>query len=285
MRVLARGSLAFFAAESRDLVEIGECPLADETLNQLIRSAAAGELTFSPGTTVLMQLVDGEAVWEVEARGNSRERRGSGKKDSPSVENVIGFHQVNEGVNLLVREKVLEIARRRAGDQQRAGDREHAGDRGLSGSRVLDLYCGNGNLSLPLAEAGAHVAGYDTDGASLEEAKRAYKKTPEGGQLFLKKMDALGAVREVSTGKVRPFGSHSPDLVILDPPRGGVGDEGMKGICGTGAGTILYVSCDPATLSRDLKEAVGQGYRVVEAIPFDMFPQTSHFETLVVLER
>lgn len=295
MRVLPNGSLAFHAAAGGDLVEVESCPLAVEALNDLLRRVREGEISLPADSTVLFQMIDGKAKWEVEARKSGRDsrRRGRGKPGNPektgrsagaaalggaaeAEESGIGFHQVNEEVNHQVRQKVFGIA-----EQLR-------GDRGAESFRVLDLYCGNGNLSLSLTEAGAHVAGYDTNGASLEEARKNFRRNSGeegGGQLFLKKIDALAAVREVASGRVRPFGTHRPDLVILDPPRGGVGAEGMKAICELQAGTILYVSCDPATLARDLKEAVEQGYHVEEAIPFDMFPQTSHFESLAVLKR
>jgi 23S rRNA (uracil1939-C5)-methyltransferase len=309
MRVLDRGKLAFFAATGKELLEVEGCPLADEALNELIRAAFEGRESFPRGATVLLQVLDGKAVWEAETPGRARGRESegllksrTGRRSSPGQKNRkpagpeesgnpedhfgsgIGFYQVNERLNLLVRDRVFEIAGRELTGKPGGAD--------FSGRRILDLYCGNGNLSLGLAAAGAWVAGYDTNGSSLEEARKQYKKVLEKGgktsgegELFLKRIDALAAVREAASGRMRPFGRHRPDMVILDPPRGGAGTEIMRALCGLEAGTILYVSCDPATLARDLKEAVKQGYRLAEAIPFDMFPQTSHFESLAVLRR
>jgi 23S rRNA (uracil1939-C5)-methyltransferase len=76
-----------------------------------------------------------------------------------------------------------------------------------------------------------------------------------------------------------------PDLVIIDPPRSGLGDPVARALASTAAPRVIYVSCDPATLARDLVPLLAAGYRVDEAHLVDLFPQTYHLETVIHLVR
>jgi 23S rRNA (uracil1939-C5)-methyltransferase len=76
-----------------------------------------------------------------------------------------------------------------------------------------------------------------------------------------------------------------PEVVVVDPPRTGVGKAVIRSLVDLGATRIRYVSCDPATLARDLAPLLAAGYRVEEAHLFDLFPQTFHIESVMLLER
>jgi 23S rRNA (uracil1939-C5)-methyltransferase len=86
-------------------------------------------------------------------------------------------------------------------------------------------------------------------------------------------------------GAILPQLPQKPDLVVVDPPRGGLGDRVARSISGLDAPRITYVSCDPATLARDLVPLLGAGYRVEEVHLVDLFPQTYHLESVVQLVR
>jgi 23S rRNA (uracil1939-C5)-methyltransferase len=77
----------------------------------------------------------------------------------------------------------------------------------------------------------------------------------------------------------------APDLVVLDPPRAGLGEKAAKALGSMSASRVTYVSCDPATLSRDLKVLLESGYRVEQVHLVDLFPQTYHMETVLHLGR
>ncbi len=266
MRISREGRPAFASVPARtpegssrpagSRVEIPSCPVATERLNSIIHDIYTGTRSFPTGSMLLIQETDGEVRWEIE-----------GSKDGE-----IGFLQVNEGVNRSLVEKIL-------GEAQREGRSGHVD---LSSLRVIDLFCGNGNLSLPMAAEGARVAGYDRNEVSIKEAQN---KSPGIGPASYKKMDIKKALYGIESGNIRPFGREKPNLILLDPPRGGMGEKEMDKLYRMGANTILYVSCDPATLSRDLKISRQKGYNLEKVILFDMFPQTSHFETLAVLRR
>ena len=144
------------------------------------------------------------------------------------------------------------------------------------GERVLDLYCGNGNISVPIAPHVAELVGVEGYAPSIEDARANAAQNGVANASFLVS-DASQAVRRLVRQGER-F-----DLVILDPPRGGA--EAAGEIAGLTPEKIIYVSCDPATLSRDLALLSDRGYRVTRSQPVDMFPQTYHLESVTELKR
>jgi 23S rRNA (uracil1939-C5)-methyltransferase len=95
------------------------------------------------------------------------------------------------------------------------------------------------------------------------------------------------AENEESSGSeaALPSSARKPDLVIVDPPRSGLGERVARAVADLGASRIAYVSCDPATLARDLVLLLGAGYRINRAHLVDLFPQTYHLETVLHLSR
>lgn len=144
----------------------------------------------------------------------------------------------------------------------------------LKGLRVLDLYCGMGNFSLPLAQAGAEVVGVEDFPPAIERARGNAQAHGLAAAFFCRPVE--GALAEELAG--RHF-----DLVILDPPRSGAKDA-VRALMRLRPRRILYVSCDPATLVRDLKPLIHNGYRISGAQGIDLFPQTYHLESLTCLE-
>ena len=142
--------------------------------------------------------------------------------------------------------------------------------------RVLDLYCGAGNFSLPLARRAGEVVGIEEYAPAIDDARANAARLGLGNTRFI-----AGPAEGAAPG----LAADSPfDLVLLDPPRTGAYPI-MGDLLAIRPSRILYVSCDPATLARDLKPLVHNGYRVVSSQPFDLFPQTWHIESLTLLER
>jgi 23S rRNA (uracil1939-C5)-methyltransferase len=139
--------------------------------------------------------------------------------------------------------------------------------------RVLDLYCGAGTFTLPLAEHFADVSAVESVGSSLADLRR--------------NLDNAGLDADVVGGDVaRELPGLLPArFAVVDPPRSGLSEPTRTALAESGLRGIAYVSCDPATLARDLL-ALGQaGYSLVGATPVDLFPQSYHVETVAVLER
>ena len=145
------------------------------------------------------------------------------------------------------------------------------------GDAVLDLFCGMGNFSLPLALAARQVVGTDLQRSSIRGASANAQANHLTNCLF-RQAAALDAVREFKK-VAEPF-----DLVLLDPPRLGC-REIMPYLPDLGAAKIIYISCDPATLVRDLALLQGHGFGLRKLRGIDMFPQTCHVESIALLGR
>jgi 23S rRNA (uracil1939-C5)-methyltransferase len=143
--------------------------------------------------------------------------------------------------------------------------------------RVLDLFCGMGNFSLPLALAAGEVTGCDLQGAAIRSARRNAELAGLANCRFLKRSAREGATELLARGE-------RFDFLLLDPPRQGCAD--LIGLLPSfGARRLAYISCDPATLARDLALLAARGYRLSRVRVVDMFPQTHHLETITLLER
>jgi 23S rRNA (uracil1939-C5)-methyltransferase len=143
--------------------------------------------------------------------------------------------------------------------------------------RVLDLFCGNGNFSLPFAHYCAEVVGYEDFRQSIEDAVSNSRRNALGNTRFFCKDSALGIQELVRRGEYF-------DVVLLDPPRTGALDA-VRLIPQLKPEKILYVSCDPPTLARDLAALQKSGYEIMASRPVDMFPQTYHLESITILQK
>ena len=145
-----------------------------------------------------------------------------------------------------------------------------------SGESVLDLYCGVGLFTLPLARRFKNVVGVEANPAAARYARRNLQRAG----LLNARVTTASVTDWFRTDPVGPV-----DFILLDPPRAGAESAVIKGILDLRPAAISYVSCDPATLARDLKKLVAGGYAVDSIEGFDLFPQTHHVETVVHLRR
>jgi 23S rRNA (uracil1939-C5)-methyltransferase len=143
---------------------------------------------------------------------------------------------------------------------------------------VLDLYCGVGPISLYLAGSARLVWGIDDNALSIDTAKQNARRNGISNCRFFEG-DAAEKLAEAkkTLGEI--------DLIVLNPPRKGVQPAAMEATLAVHAPKLIYVSCNPNSLARDLDKLVGQNYRVRRLQPFDMFPQTEQVETVVLLEK
>jgi 23S rRNA (uracil1939-C5)-methyltransferase len=140
------------------------------------------------------------------------------------------------------------------------------------GMRVLDAYSGVGTFSLPLAAAGARVVAVESNGWAVRDLRRNAEEAE--------------ADIEVQPGDVARAvpGLGDFDTVVVDPPRAGLTRGASDALVGAGAGRIVYVSCDPATLARDTATLAASGYALASVQPIDLFPQTYHVETVAAFD-
>ena len=173
----------------------------------------------------------------------------------------LSFYQVNPAQTKRLYETALEYA-------------------GLSGDEtVWDLYCGIGTISLFLAQRAKQVYGVEIIPAAIEDAKRnARLNQIENAQFF------VGKAEEVLPEKYEKEQIYA-DVIVVDPPRKGCEESVLDTMVQMEPKRIVYVSCDSATLARDLKYLCERGYEMKKVKAIDQFPQTEHVETVVLLSK
>ena len=285
------GALGFFAADSRELVEIPACLVADPELNVALstlraiasrypselaafselelRVAPAGprlSLCLTPkgrrvesGTELMAALAQAFRVSVVErtlpAEADQRfPLPGGVELRVPGA----AFTQVNWAINRALVEALLDGVAARASRS------------------FCDLYCGAGNFSLPLYAQGLTGVGIEASSVAISGAKRAAKDQGFDAARFI-----AGDVRD---GLARLPRAERFDVIVLDPPRSGA-KEILPELIRRAPKHIAYCACDPVTLARDLRALCEAGFTLEQVTGFDMFPQTHHFETLAWLGR
>lgn len=150
---------------------------------------------------------------------------------------------------------------------------------GLSGNEtLLDMYCGAGTIGLFMARSAKKVIGVEIVPQAIDDAKRNAEINGIENARFIC-ADAGKAAEKLLSENCRP------DVVVLDPPRKGCDALTIDSVVAMAPKRIVYVSCDPATLARDLKIFSQKGYRCERVKPVDMFPRTAHVETVVLMSR
>jgi 23S rRNA (uracil1939-C5)-methyltransferase len=144
------------------------------------------------------------------------------------------------------------------------------------GETVLDLYCGVGLFTLPLSRRFKKVVGVEANPGAARFARRNLQRAG---------LSNAQIITATVTDYFRTSTSDPVNFVLLDPPRAGAESAVIKGISDARPREISYVSCDPATLARDLRKLAGDGYVVDSIAAFDLFPQTHHVETVVRLRQ
>ena len=174
------------------------------------------------------------------------------------------FFQVNPVQTEVLYKKALEFA---------------GGFAGLLGSKtVFDIYCGVGTISLFLAQAAKHVYGIESVTEAIDDARKNAAINNVGNVTFIAGQ-AEEAVPKLYANGIRA------DVVVVDPPRKGCDEAVLITIIEMKPERIVYVSCNPATLARDMKYLCENGYRTVEVQPVDMFPWSEHVEAVTRLVK
>lgn len=170
------------------------------------------------------------------------------------------FFQVNSEQAQRLYEKALEFA-------------------DLQGDEIVaDVYCGTGTITLFLAQKAKKVYGIEIVEPAIKDAvKNAADNGISNAEFILG--DAVEKLPELIEDGVRP------DVIVLDPPRAGCGEPVLEAIAKSQPKRVVYVSCNPATLARDLAYLDTKGYKAVKVQPVDMFPRTHHVESIVLLSK
>ncbi len=176
------------------------------------------------------------------------------------------FYQVNHASAELLYRKARELANLRKSDT------------------LLDLYCGTGSIGLSMAEDCRELFGVDIVTDSIECAREnARRANIENAHFFASSADETEKILDEAAAALGR--EILPDVVILDPPRSGCTEKAVRFVASLAPRRIVYISCNPTTLARDVKMFLELGYGYGEVTPFDLFPSTGHVESVVCLTR
>ena len=250
--------IGYFRRDSHDIVDVAECPILVPELGSLLSEIR------SDGTLSRLSSPTAEIDGATDGRHVSMFSRALERLVEPLESTIAGVRFEHSAdtffqANPFLLEQLVEMA-----------------VRGLEGDLALDLYCGMGLFSLPLAKRFRSVVGVEEH---REAVRRARRNAAENG------IDNV----TFSTSKVAPYlfanKELRPDAILLDPPRAGVEKWTIQNIIRLEPKKISYVSCEPAGLARDLRKFVDAGYEIESLTAIDLFPQTHHVETVVRLKR
>ncbi len=297
-------AIGYYRFGSHELLPVEECPISSPLINRAIAAmwqmGRAGhvvegiaEIEFfanSDDTQLLVQVLCSPKTLAA-AVDNWAEKL---RSELPQLLGVVGFRQARSGSSAWTRAEPERIAAvggenltyktRRASYRVSAGSffqvNRHLTDElvtivteGCSGGMALDLYAGVGLFSTVLNREFDRVI-------AVESSQTSFADLQYNSPTNLKVVRAT--VEQYLPEKAAKL---RPDLVVVDPPRNGLGGRVLHGLVGLKAPRITYVSCDPATLARDLKHLIAAGYKLEQAHLVDLFPQTYHLESVMRLVR
>jgi 23S rRNA (uracil1939-C5)-methyltransferase len=304
----------YFKLASHELLAVEGCPISSPLINRAIaslwQSGRAGkvpegvrEVEFFANADDTQLLVDvacaGEArrsavrVWAEELHAAL-----------PEIAGVLAFREANPGDRKAGAQEILVAvgAAHLTYQTQRAAYRVSPGSffqtnrhltdelvkivtEGQSGQLALDLYAGAGLFSTALASDFHHVVSVESSQTSSADLSYNQSSNGEAVQATTEQYLARENTGRVGKGAVLLHIPNKPDLAVVDPPRSGLGERVARLLSTLGAPRVIYVSCDPATLARDLVPLLAAGYRVEQVHLVDLFPQTYHLESVVHLVR
>ena len=301
----------YFKLASHELLPVEECPISSPLINRgiasLWRSGRAGkvpegvrEVEFLANADDTQLLVNAGCA-RTARRAAVREWSEEWRAVAPEIAGVVAFREPNPGDRKASAPEILVTAgatyltyqTKNASYRVSAGSffqtNRHLTDElvkvvtaGQSGEMALDLYAGVGLFSTALACDFHHVVSVESSQTST--ADLAYNQPSNGATVQATAEQYL--TRAEDKGPVgKGLGTLTPDWVVVDPPRSGLGERVARLLVTSTAPRVCYVSCDPATLARDLVPLLAAGYRVERVHLVDLFPQTFHLESVVHLAR
>lgn len=304
----------YFKLSSHELLPVEDCPISSPLINRglsaLWQSGRNGKVP--DGVREVEFFANGDDTKLLLEVGCAREARRSSvrvwaeelRAAMAEIAGVVAFREANPGdrkpgaqeILIAVGDSSLIYQTQQASYRVSAGSffqtNRHLTDElvrivtaGRSGDLALDLYAGVGLFSTALCDF-RHIVSVEP--SHLSSVDLSYNQ-PANGEMVQATAEQYLTRREkpdqANNGAPLPPMVRQPDLVVVDPPRSGLGDRVSRLLTNVGSARITYVSCDPATLARDLLPLLAAGYRVEKVHLVDLFPQTYHMETVVHLVK
>lgn len=267
--------IGYYEKRSNKVIRIQECLLADSKINEIIEilnemvlennfdevlirvSNDSSEVMVSisgevDDYSILVNKVDTLIINDevVLGEGNIISSIGNKRYYVSSK----SFFQVNKELTSRLYDEVLNVVKE------------------IKPKNVLDLYCGTGTIGIYISDYVEKVIGVDYSESGIVDAKKNNELNNSNVEFICDRVENV----------IDKFSD--VDLVIVDPPRSGLDSKTIENICRIGAEKVIYISCDPVTLARDLK-SLSESYDVLFVKPYNMFPRTYHVENVVLLEK
>lgn len=268
--------IGFFEKRSNNIVEINECKLALPIINNAIKYLKKLDLSHISSITLrtnskdLMIIIEADKdidinyikpiAYSIYIKRNNVYNLVYGEKylleyvdNYKFLVSPDSFFQINLNVCAKLYKKIKDYTR--------------------YAHNILDLYCGTGTIGI-YAHNNNNLLGIEVNKYAIKDANKNMKLNNITNAKFI-----CGKSEEI-INKIK----FSPDVIIVDPPRGGMNKKAIRYILNSNASKVIYVSCDPMTLVRDLK-MLSDNYKIIEITPFDMFPNTYHVENVCLMEK
>lgn len=268
--------IGFFEKRSNNIVEINECKLALPIINNAIKYLKKLDLSHINSITLrtnskdLMIIIEADKdidinyikpiAYSIYIKRNNVYNLVYGEKylleyvdNYKFLVSPDSFFQINLNVCAKLYKKIKDYTR--------------------YAHNILDLYCGTGTIGI-YAHTNNNLLGVEVNKYAIKDANKNMKLNNITNAKFI-----CGKSEEI-INKIK----FSPDVIIVDPPRGGMDKKAIRYILNSNASKVIYVSCDPMTLVRDLK-MLSDNYKIIEITPFDMFPNTYHVENVCLMEK
>jgi 23S rRNA (uracil1939-C5)-methyltransferase len=297
----------YFKLSSHELLPVEECPISSPLINRgiaaLWQSGRSGkavegvrEVEFfanAEDTRLLVEFLCAPEARRAAVRAWAEELCAA----VPEIAGVVAFREPQKGVQeplLAVGASELTYQTKTAAYRVSAGaffqtnrfltdELVNTVTAGRSGELALDLYAGAGLFSTGLACIFRHIVSVESSQTAASDLQ--YNSPVNGKAVRATTEQYLTELGQKGWPGKGALPTHKPDLVVVDPPRSGLGYPVARALANIGAPRVTYVSCDPSTLARDLVPLRAAGYRVEEAHLVDLFPQTYHLESVVQLVR
>jgi len=257
-------------AASEDHVAVDECPILTAPLQEALKQLATS------------QPADGE--WEL-ALGEADATHPEGVR----VLHLDGPDQGGEPLTLRAADQQIQIA---AGGFAQANPMlfdaliNAVASAVGRGERLLELYAGAGFFTLTLASRFQHILAVESDTDAMANLKSAARAAGIANiETRVADVESFLMPEKPGHSKAPVAPQFAPEVVFVDPPRAGLGAAVTARLCASGPERLVYLSCDPATLARDLGQLQEGGWRLQSVVGFDLFPQTPHIEGLAVMLR
>jgi len=256
---LEQESIGYYERASRRVCDVADCAVLVPDLQETLERVRTTPLSLFPQGLKHIDVVVGENGGSLAPEFADFQTSEVSLKVGTEIYsyNAEAFFQVNQ--ELL--QKLVATALRNA-----------------TGETALDLYCGVGLFTIPLARSFRRLVGVEANPTAVNFARRNLQQARLTNARVIR--STVGEWLQANIATLTPI-----DFILLDPPRAGAESVVIKSILDLGPKHIAYVSCDPATLARDLKKLFAGRYTLDSISAFDMFPQTHHVETVVHLVR